>query len=470
VSEGLQSDLRRLLGARAVAANTDDYIRDSTEMQGLRGRADAAVLPETVAQVQKVVHWCCEHSIPMIPRGGGTGFAGGAVPNGGVVICLERINRLRSIEPELWRMHVDAGLVTTRIHQIARENGLYYPPDPGAAEQSQIGGNIACNAGGPHSFKYGVTRDWVTGIEAVITGGDLIHCGGPIRKDVASYDMRSLFSGSEGTLGIITGAWLRLIPAPAAQVLVIATYPNKVSGVSAIMRVYGSGLRSGTLEYLDAGALDAARAAFPDQLPDPANFMVLAEADGSRAEADALAGELEAVLRPQGNYLRVIRPMAEQREIWRWRSGVSFAVSSKQGGKMSEDIVVPVDRLLEALELLEQAGMTFGLNTCSWGHAGDGNLHATFLIDPASTDQISRATQAAAELFKGTIGLGGSISGEHGLGMMKRHHLALQLTEPELKLQVLIKGVFDPNNVFNPHKKLPEPDDVTPSVTPTPTC
>jgi glycolate oxidase subunit GlcD len=457
VSDGLLSDLRRLLGAQAVASNTADYIRDSTEMQGLRGHADAVVLPDTVAQVQKLVGWCCDQRITMVPRGGGTGFAGGAVPDGGVVVCLDRLNRVRSLEPELWRMNVDAGVTTGRVQQLARENGLYYPPDPGAAEQSQIGGNIACNAGGPHSFKYGVTRDWITGVEAVVAGGDLIQAGGAMRKDVAAYDLRSLFAGSEGTLGIITGAWLRLIPAPDVQMPVVAAYPDRPAGVSAIRRVFGSGLRSATLEYLDAGALAAAGATFPGGLPERAAFLVIAEADGTQAEADSLASELDEALTPDANYVHVVRSIGDQRELWRWRSGISFAVRAQRGGKMSEDIVVPVDRLEEALELGERAGAAFGLATCSWGHAGDGNLHATFLIDPASANEVSRAAQAADELFRGAIALGGSVSGEHGLGLVKRHQLARQLTAPELRLQFLIKKSFDPDNLFNPHKKLPEP-------------
>src|SRR5438270_10758032 len=183
-------------------------------MQGLRGHADAVVAPADVAGVQALVRWCYAHEVGIVPRGGGTGFAGGAVPFGGVVCSLERLDRVRSFEPELWRLHLDAGVTTARVHRLARESGLYYPPDPGAAEQSQIGGNIACNAGGPHAFKYGVTGAWVTGLEAVVAPGELLSVGGPLRKDVAGYDLRAALVGSEGTLGIVTAAWLRLVPAP----------------------------------------------------------------------------------------------------------------------------------------------------------------------------------------------------------------------------------------------------------------
>jgi FAD/FMN-containing dehydrogenase len=404
--------------------------------------------------VQEVVRWCCDRQVAMVPRGGGTGFAGGAVPDGGVVVSLDRLNRVRVFEPEFWRLHLDAGVTTGRVHRLARESGLYYPPDPGAAEQSQIGGNIACNAGGPHSFKYGVTRDWVTGLEAVVAGGQLVHFGGWVRKDVATYDLRSLFAGSEGTLGIITGAWLRLIPAPQAQVPVVAAYPDRASGIAALRRVYGFGLRSAVLEYLDAGAIAAAGPSFPQGLPSAARFLVIAEADGSASEAAALTSELKEALGAGSLAVRVALSPAEQRELWRWRGGVSFAVQAQRGGKMSEDVAVPFDRLGDALDLGESAGQKFDLPTCSWGHAGDGNLHATFLIDAGSPGEVARAARAAEMLFAGVIAMGGTASGEHGLGLVKRDQLALQLSPAELELQLKIKRAFDPDNLFNPGKKV----------------
>src|SRR6185437_12449220 len=210
------SELVALLGADAVLDGSDPvYSRDATETRGIEGRADAVVFPQTTEQVAQVLAWCYEHDVPLTPRGGGSGFAGGAVPvEGGVVLALDRLDRVRAFEPLLWRMHVEAGVSTKRVQQLARESGLLFPPDPGAPEQSQIGGNIATNAGGPHAFKYGVVGDWVTGIEAALPPGELVSVGGPIRKDVAGYDLKRLLVGSEGTLGIVTAAWLKLLPAP----------------------------------------------------------------------------------------------------------------------------------------------------------------------------------------------------------------------------------------------------------------
>ncbi|HEX6547159.1 MAG TPA: FAD-binding oxidoreductase [Candidatus Dormibacteraeota bacterium] len=450
----LERDLERLLGREALIEDQREYLHDSTEMQGLQGRADAVVAPGSVEQVRELVAWCYQAGVAMVPRGGGTGFAGGAVPQGGIVVSFERLDRVRSFQPEFWRVHLDSGVPTGKVHKLARESGLYFPPDPGASEQSQIGGNVACNAGGPHSFKYGVTGDWVTGLEAVMAGGELMRFGGAVRKDVAAYDLRSLLIGSEGTLGLITGVWLKLIPAPEVQLPLVAAYPGTPEGVAALRRVYGYGLRSAVLEYLDAGALEASRAAFPGGLDERARFLVLAEADGSQAESAALAQELEEALAEAALSIRAVPTPAGQRDLWRWRGGVSYAVRNQRGGKMSEDIAVPFDRLEEALALGEEAGRAVGLPTSSWGHAGDGNLHATFMIDATDPDQIARAARAAEILFEGAVELGGTVSGEHGLGLVKRGQLARQLNPAQLELQLELKRVFDPKNLFNPGKKV----------------
>jgi FAD/FMN-containing dehydrogenase len=446
VNSALVRELAALLGPEGIREGDDvrPYLRDSTEMQGLSGHADAVAAPGSVEEVQKLVCWCYERGLPIVPRGGGTGFAGGAVPvEGGVVLSLERLNRVLRFDPELWRMQVEAGVRTGRVHQLARESGLYFPPDPGASEQSMIGGNLACNAAGPHSFKYGVTGAWVTGLEAVVAEGRLLRFGGPVRKDVAGLDVRSLLVGSEGVLGVIVSAWLRLIPAPEAQVPVMASYPGAEAVVPA------------ALEYFDEGCVLATRAAFPEGLHPDARFLVLAEADGTRAEADALTRELREALGPGALEERTFEGAAEVRALWRWRNGVAFAVSAQEGGKMSEDVAVPFDALGQAIALVGEVGARHGLRTCSWGHAGDGNLHATFMIDGGSSEQVARAAEAADSLFAGVLALGGTVSGEHGLGWVKRGQFDRQFSPAEAALQRSIKALFDPRGLFNPGKKLP---------------
>src|ERR1041385_7290932 len=234
--------LAEVLPPEALVEPQGRYLADLMG-RGVQGSADAVVMPSTVDEVAAVMRWCYENDVPLTARGGGTGLAGGAIPvEGGVVLGFERLNRVRRFDPLLWRMHVEAGVTTGDVQRLARENGLRFPPDPGAAEISQIGGNIACNAGGPHAFKYGVTGNWITGLEAIVPPGDIVRVGGPIRKDVAGYDLKSLLVGSEGTLGVVTAAWVKLIPAPEATLPLAAFYEDTESGCTAIESAYASGV------------------------------------------------------------------------------------------------------------------------------------------------------------------------------------------------------------------------------------
>jgi glycolate oxidase subunit GlcD len=451
----IERDLRNLLGEEAVLpGETAGYGSDETEGRGVHGRGDAVVLPRSTADVARTLAWCYDHDVALVPRGGGSGFAGGAVPvGGGVVLSLERLTAVREFQPLLWRICVEAGVRTATVRRMARENGLFFPPDPGAAEQSQIGGNIATNAGGPHAFKYGVTGTWVTGLEAVVPPGEVLDLGGAIRKDVSGYDLKGLLIGSEGTLGVITAAWLRLLPAPEARLPVVAFHAGPGKGCAAIERVLGSGLQPAALEYLDGGTLAAAGPALPGGVPGAAGFMVLAEADGSAAEAERLQAELAGALEPEALEVRSPRASREVDELWRWRDGVSIAVSAQRGGKVSEDIVVPIERLGEAIEATLEIGRRHGLEACSWGHAGDGNLHSTFLVTPDESAELARAGAAAEDLFDLALRLGGSVSGEHGIGWVKRTGVARQWSEPIRAVHQRVKAAFDPKGLLNPGKK-----------------
>jgi glycolate oxidase subunit GlcD len=451
------AELARIAGPEHVQADPPaSALGDATESRGLHGRADALVRPGTTAEVAAVVAWCCAAGVPIVPRGGGTGFAGGAVPNGGVVVELGRMTRVRRFDPGLWRIEVEAGLTTAHLRRLAREHGLLFGPDPGAAEQSQIGGNIATNAGGPHALKYGVTGDWVTGLEAVVPPGEVVRVGGALTKDVAGYDVKRLLVGSEGTLGIITAAWLRLVPAPEAALPVVAAYGSSTEGCAAVLAVLAAGLRPAALDVLDGATTAAAAAAFPlGGLPEPAPFLVVAEADGSAAEARTVAAELRDVL--GDGALAVFAPSAapDVAALWRWRDGVSLAVTAQRGGKVSEDVAVPLDALAEAFRETERIGARHGLPSCCWGHAGDGNLHATFLVDPADPGELGRAEAAAGELFAFAAARGGTVSGEHGIGLVKRGGLRRQWGPAAVELHRAIKRAFDPQGLMNPGKKEP---------------
>jgi glycolate oxidase subunit GlcD len=453
-SPALARDLGAIVGAEhVIAPAAPPYLTDATESRGIAGEGVAVVLPGSAGETAAVAAWCFERGVPMVPRGGGTGFAAGAVPAAGqVVVSTERLTAVRAFDPLSWRMHAEAGLRTRDVQRLARESGLFFPPDPGAAEQSRIGGNIATNAGGPHAFKYGVTGRWVTGLEAVVWPGEVLTFGGPARKDVAGLDLRSLLIGSEGTLGIITAAWLRLVPAPEAALPVAATFEGHDAGCDAIEAILGSGLQPAALEYLDGGALDASAAAFPVEVGEP-GFMVIAEADGGREEAERLRGELLEALRDAGAgpvHAPVAR--AEIDALWRWRDGVSLAVAGRLGHKLSEDVAVPVDRLRDVIAATVELGARHGAPGCSWGHAGDGNVHASFLFAPSDDAARHAAEAAASELVALAVELGGTVSGEHGIGTTKLEFLHAHTPERALELQRRVKAAFDPGGLLNPGK------------------
>ncbi len=432
--------------AQAVGVDhveTDVWLADAS---GTGGRAPVLARPADAEQVRELVAWAYANDAAIVPVGGATGFSAGITPTTEqtqLAIALNRLNRVRSFDPLLWRMEVEAGVTTATVARLARENGLLFPPDPGAPEESQIGGNLATNAGGPHAFKYGVTSHWVTGVEAVIAPGELVRFGGSVRKDVAGYDLRGLLIGSEGTLGIITAAWLRLTPAPAATIPVVCGYRSIAAGVAAIEAAFASDVVPATIEYLQGSCLKHAPPPFLDA--GGLDLIVICEAE-SDAERDAL--------------LDALGPGADvyaAGEVWRWRAGVSLAVRGALGEKLSEDIAVPLDRLQEAIEGTLEIGARHRLEACSWGHAGDGNLHSTFLFDPADAAAVRRTQDAAEDLFELARELGGTVSGEHGLGLLKGGQLLGQWSEPAVTAHEAIKRALDPKGLFNPGKKLARP-------------
>jgi glycolate oxidase subunit GlcD len=428
-----------------------EFLADGTAGRGLEGWADAVVLPGSARETAEVVAHCYSHDVAITTRGGGTGFAGGAVPQGGIVLGTERMARVRAFDPLLWRIHVEAGLPTAELRRIVRGSGLWFPPDPGAAEQSHVGGNVATNAGGPHAFKYGTTRVWVTGVEAVIPPGEIVTAGGPVRKDVAGYDLVGLLAGSEGTLGIITAVWLRLIPSVEAALPIAGLFAGVDAGCAAVEALMGSGVVPACIEYVDEQALAATGRDFPGG-PPGAGFLVVAEADGSEAEAASGREALHDALAEAGATWIATPDGDEVAALWRWRDSISPRVTAVRGGKLAEDVAVPVDRLADAIRGSAQIGARHRLETMSWGHAGDGNLHTSFLIAPGDAGEHARAETACEELFELALALGGTITGEHGVGLLKRSHLPHRLGPAAQRLNADIRRAFDPKGLLNPGK------------------
>jgi FAD/FMN-containing dehydrogenase len=464
VVDVLARDLGTLVGAEQVRTPRANELEDATRWTGLRGVADAIVTPADAREVARVVAWCYARDIPITVRGGGTGLSGGAVPDGGVVLALERLARVRAFDPEWWRCEVEAGVTTATLHRRAAEAGLRFPPDPGAAESSQIGGNLATNAGGPHAFGHGSMRAWVLGVEAVLAPGELVQIGGPLRKDVAGYDLASLLVGSEGTLGVITAAWLRLIPPPGAEQLVLAVFPSAQAAQDGVAGALVSGAVPAALELLDGGALQDAGATLPvagaaaalAELDDPGRaHLLVAHLEGDLVEATAARGDaLAAAWQDAGATWTAAPDASSAAALSGWRASVSGAVAARRGGKLSEDVTVPTDRLADLLAGSEAIARRRGLEHAAWGHAGDGNIHCTFLLDPTSEPERAAVQDAAEELFSLVIALGGSVTGEHGIGRLKNGQLAQQWDAGAVAAHEAIKRALDPKGLFGPGRKL----------------
>ncbi|HEX5851460.1 MAG TPA: FAD-linked oxidase C-terminal domain-containing protein [Solirubrobacteraceae bacterium] len=450
----MRSELNRLVGAENVldAPPSSPYNRDCSRRRGVEGRAEAVVLPGSADEVAAVVRWCYAHDVPIVARGGGTGLVGGAVAvDGGVVCSMERLRAVRELQPALWRMLPEAGVSTRHVQRLARENGLFFAPDPGAAEQSQIGGNVATNAGGPHALKYGVTGAWVSGLEVVIAPGELVRIGGWASKDVAGYDLKSLLVGSEGTLGVITAVNLRLLPAPETAIVTMVFLRTRAEGCAAIDALLAAGVRPSVLDFIDGDTLAMTAAGYPGELPEEVGFALIVEVDGTRAEAES---QRESVLDALADGALAVHDPSDARALWRWRDGVNEVVTGVRGAKVSEDVVFPVERLGEGLERFAQIAARHGLRSCAWGHGGEGNVHATVLVDPAREAELDAADAVGEELFELVVSLDGSIAGEHGVGWLKRGRLEAQWGSRALDLHERIKRAFDPKGLLNPGKKL----------------
>ncbi len=436
------------------------YNHDMARRRGLHGRADAVALPGSAQEVAAVVAWCYAHDVPIVARGGGTGLLGGAVPSaGGVVLSLERLRAVRELEPALWRMLAEAGVRTRDVQRLARENGLFFAPDPGAAEQSQIGGNVATNAGGPHALKYGVTGSWVAGVEAVLAPGELVQLGGWTSKDVAGYDLKSLLIGSEGTLGVITAVSLRLRPAPEATLTVAVSVPttgareDTRAGCQAMLEVTAAGIEPAAMEFVDGATLALVGGGYPGGVvPRRAGFALLIELDGSRSDVERDRAALLELL--DGEAAIEQFEGAAAAALWRWRDGFNGVVTGARGGKVSEDVAFPRERLAEGLLGFAEIAFRHGLESCAWGHGGDGNVHATLLVDPAREAELEAAEAAGTELLELVVELGGSIAAEHGTGLLKSGLLEGQWDARAVELHEAIKRVFDPKGLLNPGKKL----------------
>jgi glycolate oxidase len=423
----------------------------------VEARPDVVLHPATTEQVAAVLRVADARRIPVVPRGAATGLAGASVPvPGSICLNLARMNRLLEISTADTLAVVQPGVVTYDLQQAVEKFGLFYPPDPASVYQCTLGGNVATNAGGPRCLKYGVTADYVLGLEVVLPGGYVMRTGGRTIKDVAGYNLKQLFVGSEGTLGVVTEITVKLIPKPAAQLTALAAFPKLADACRAVGDILQAGVVPLVTELMDQGTVRAVENFKHFGLPADVEALLLVAVDG---EADLVAREIAVVadiLKKSGaREVRQARTADESESLWEARRSVSPAIARLARHKLGEDIAVPRSQIPAMLARLREISRANDVRMVVYGHVGDGNLHPTLLCDRRDAALMKRVEKAAGEIFDSAVALGGTLTGEHGIGIMKRDYVTTSLDPMMLTWMKAIKKLFDPNDIMNPGRKLP---------------
>jgi len=444
-------ELQRIVGPENLLAAPEQllvYSYDATRNEALPA---AVVRPKTAEEISAILVLANREKFPVTPRGAGSGMSGGSVPlMGGVALSLERMNSILSIDEQELIAEVEPGVVTGDLHRAVEKQRLFYPPDPASSKFCTIGGNIAECAGGLRAVKYGVTRDYVLGLEAVLPTGEIIRTGARTRKSVAGYDLTRLLIGSEGTLAVVTKITLKLLPLPESVRTLVAFFPDVYQAAAAAQRINAGRILPRALEIVDAAALRAVESYLKEDLSSGAGAMLLAETDGSD---DAAMAEIEAIadrMRSSGAVRVELAATEEERErLWKARRSISAALYALKPRKINEDIVVPRSRIADILKEIDAIAQRHGLLIVNFGHAGDGNLHTNIMFDEGGR---SKADVAAKEVLEAALRLYGSITGEHGIGLTKAAYLPMETGDAALAAMKKIKDALDPNHILNPGK------------------
>ncbi len=449
--------LAAIVGPGNVACSMTDRILHSFDATQQQFLPDAVVHAETTGQVSQIVRLANSKRIPILPRGAGSGFTGGSLPiQGGIVLVLTNMNRILTIDPDNLIAVVEPGVVTATLQREVEKLGLFYPPDPASKEFSTLGGNVAECAGGPRCLKYGVTRDYVLGLTVVTATGEIIHTGGQTMKNVVGYDLTRLFVGSEGTLGVVTGITLRLLPKPAGRKTMLIAFAAIEGAAQAVSAIIRGKIIPATLEFMDAAAINCVRKNRAIDLPRDCQAVLIVEVDG---DANILTQQAEAIItiiQPLGVLdIRVAETHEESEAIWQVRRSVSASLRHLNPHKFNEDIVVPRSRVPEMIRALEELSLRYGVPIVNFGHAGDGNIHVNVMVDLNQKGMRETVEQVLKEIFRITVSLQGSVSGEHGIGTAKAPYLGLELDAATMATMLAIKRAIDPNNIMNPGKIFP---------------
>jgi glycolate oxidase len=455
----LEEHLKKMLESIVGQENYQDsktsllsYSYDATP--GFQSFPDAVISPRNKHEVAEIVKLCNQHNIPIVPRGSGTNLSAGTTPlYGGIVLLMKHFNRILEIDNENLTVRTQPGVITQRLIEAVEEKGFFYPPDPSSMKISQIGGNINENSGGLRGLKYGVTRDYVMGLEVVLPNGEIIKTGGKLAKDVAGYDLTRLFVGSEGTLGIVTEATLKLIPKPETKKTMLVLYQNLDAAARSVSAIIANKIIPATLEFLDQPTLKAVEDFAQIGLPTNVKAVLIIEQDGPKEivkrDMDKIA---EICKENQAIEVTLAKSLKDAEALTTARRAALSALARLRPTTILEDATVPRSEIAKMVSAIEEIAKRNQVTICTFGHAGDGNLHPTCLTDIRDKEEMERVEKAFEEIFHKAIELGGTITGEHGVGAMKLPYLHLKVGEAGIDLMRNIKLAFDPNSIMNPGK------------------
>jgi glycolate oxidase len=450
--------LERIVGAAYVRSDAAALAAYGVDALGQGATPDVVALPGSTAEIAAIARLCNVDRIPLVVRGAGTGYTGGAVPTAGrVVLSMERLDRILDIDTVNLLAVVEPNVVTGDLQRAVEAVGLFYPPDPASLDKSSIGGNVAECAGGPRAFKYGVTKRYVLALEAVLPTGEVVETGSKAVKNVVGYDLTQLLVGSEGTLAIITKITVRLIPKPPARATLLAAFPSITSAVDGVSALIARRVVPAAIELIDRDSLDAVQAHTGEALVTPdTNALLIVESDGTPAAVeDEIARVADACVSAAATSITQAADEGERDRIWGVRRAVSLALRATGLQKINHDVVVPRGRVPELFEAIADLKRRYGLRVASFGHAGDGNIHVNIMVNTRAAAEATRAKRAERELFERVLALEGSISGEHGIGFAKKPYIGLELAPETIALMKRVKAAFDPNGILNPGKIFP---------------
>ena len=448
-------ELIGILGRPHVLVEREDVLPYSFDATAaLRKVPEVVVFPGTSAEVSAVLRLSQRFNVPVVARGSGTGLSGGSVSvEGSVILCLVRLDRILEVDARNFTLRAEAGVLTQAVYDAADQAGLFYPPDPGSMKVSTIGGNVAENSGGLRGLKYGVTRDYVMGLEVVLADGEVCRIGSKCVKDVAGYSLKDLFVGSEGTLGIVTEVLLKLVPRPAAKQTLLATYGRMDAAAESVSAIIASKIVPCTLEFLDRMTIQCVEEFAHVGLPLDAEALLLIEVDGHPAAVADEASRIRDLCAATGaTSVRVAADAAEAARLATARRSAFSALARVRPTTILEDATVPRSELANMIRFIQATGRKHGLQIATFGHFGDGNLHPTFLTDERDEAEMGRVEAAMREIFTHALSLGGTITGEHGVGLAKKAFLRAQLGDGSYALLKQVKRSLDPKGLLNPGK------------------